>query len=767
MAFLITFLKRLFEIISWSNTWFQDIAAGFPSSLYSLKKELHLLNDKFVKYVVCPKCHNIYKFEDCYYSIEGRHVSKRCTFIKFPQHRQQWRRQECGTSLLKEVTLKNGSKRLYPHKVYCYQSLIKTLQTFTKRSGFTERCELWRNREVRSFAQVLCDVFDGRIWKDFQCFDGTPFLIEPRNYAFMLNVDWMQPFVHTAYSVGVIYLVLMNLPRSERFKRENVFLIGIIPGPCEPSLTINPYLSPLVDELLQLWNPGVALTHSGSPLSPQIFKAALLCVACDVPASRKICGFTSHASAAGCSKCKKKFKVGRIGEPSDYSGFEPCPRRQNDEHRRQAAEISCQTSQEDADKLTSLYGTRYTELYRLPYFDCVRFTIVDPMHNLFLGTAKRMLEIWLDEKHLDVGDLQAVQNVIDGTEAPSNIGRLPFKIAKSFAGFTAEQWKSWTTMFSLFALRNRLQLEHYQCWTLFVHACRILSTPMNEVKDVGTAHSLLVQFCKEFERLYGSAKVTPNMHLHTHLADCILDYGPVHSFWLFGFERYNGILGDYQTNNKSVEIQIFRKFLRDQHLHDLAAPNVYRENFEQIFKQSEQHNTATNIGQVDCNFALSLLQLREVDIVTGSELWFTVREYKCGPTHTVKAFDNDELAYVTKAYRFLNPEIPKGAVPVLFDRYSTVAFAGALYGSMCSRHKRSGNILAKWAGRYDDEIDPSSDVRPGLLQYFLKQAMENSKDSIFTISLLLSGTFGFPTLFSTILYCDGTFPRSQLPTVNC
>ena len=166
------------------------------------------------------------------------------------------------------------------------------------------------------------------------------------------------------------------------------------------------------------------------------------------------------------------------------------------------------------------------------------------------------------------------------------------------------------------------------------------------------------------------------------------------------------------------EIQIFQKFLRDQHLHDLAAPNVYQENFEQIFKQSELHNTARNIGQVDCNFALSLLQLREADIITGSKLWFTVREYKCGPPHTVEAFDNDELVYVTRAYRFLVPEIPEGAVPVLFDRYSTVAFAGVLYGSMCSRHKRSGNILAKWAGRYDDEIDPSSDVRPGLVQYF-------------------------------------------------
>ena len=111
---------------------------------------------------------------------------------------------------------------------------------------------------------------------------------------------------------------------------------------------------------------------------------------------------------------------------------------------------------------------------------------------------------------------------------------------------------------------------------------------MFKVEDVGPAHSLLTQFCKEFERLYGCAKVTPNMHLHMHLADCILDYEPVHSFWLFSFEMYNGLLGDYQTNNKSVKIQIFKTFLRDQFLNGLAVPTIYCENFEEYLIEQNQ-----------------------------------------------------------------------------------------------------------------------------------------------------------------------------------
>ena len=58
----------------------------------------------------------------------------------------------------------------------------------------------------------------------------------------MLNCDWFQPFERTQYSVGVLYAVILNLPRSIRFKPENVLIIGIIPGPDEPPLVINSYL---------------------------------------------------------------------------------------------------------------------------------------------------------------------------------------------------------------------------------------------------------------------------------------------------------------------------------------------------------------------------------------------------------------------------------------------------------------------------------------------------------------------------------------------
>lgn len=46
------------------------------------------------------------------------------------------------------------------------------------------------------------------------------------------------------------------------------------------------------------------------------------------------------------------------------------------------------TSEPDREKLESNNGTQFSVLVELSYFDTVRMTIVDPMDNLYLGTAK-------------------------------------------------------------------------------------------------------------------------------------------------------------------------------------------------------------------------------------------------------------------------------------------------------------------------------------------------------------------------------------------
>ena len=82
----------------------------------------------------------------------------------------------------------------------------------------------------------------------------------------------------------MIFLAVLNLPREMRYKRENIIVVGIIPGPSEPPTTINSYLHPLVTELLTLWD-GVQVTIYSKGRC--LVCAGILSIGCDLPAVRK------------------------------------------------------------------------------------------------------------------------------------------------------------------------------------------------------------------------------------------------------------------------------------------------------------------------------------------------------------------------------------------------------------------------------------------------------------------------------------------------
>jgi hypothetical protein len=72
-------------------------------------------------------------------------------------------------------------------------------------------------------------------------------------------------------------------------------------------------------------------------------------------------------------------------------------KRSNRQHRGAVDKIKqCRTPTKQSE-LELSFGCRYSSLLELPYFDAPRMLCIDPMHNLFLGTGKRMLSIWIKD----------------------------------------------------------------------------------------------------------------------------------------------------------------------------------------------------------------------------------------------------------------------------------------------------------------------------------------------------------------------------------
>lgn len=706
---LLAFLRTLFSYLAslcQPLSLLAELATSLPRSVCGIRKYLKH-SDEYVVYVVCPRCAKLYHLQDCIINFRGNQESKRCDHIEYPHHRHSNKRTACNTILLKRVKI-GGKFKLVPRKTFVYRSIIKAIQMMLVRENFLQKCEEWRSRNIEE--GVLGDVYDGKVWKDLHTIVGRPFLALPGNLCFTLNIDWFNPFDETQYSAGAIYLVVLNLPRCDRYKVENTILVGIIPGPSEPKVHINTYLSPMVDDICKLYD-GHVFCNPRSLTNVTTMRAMLACITCDLPATRKVCGFSNFNATLGCSKCLKKFPVYQFGKKPDYSGFnvQTWVLRDMDTHMVKAIESKNANSTSHREEIAKTYGVKYSELLRLPEFNMVRYHVIDPMHNVFLGIIKHTVKTWKETGLLLDRHFEKLQEKVDLMNVPSKIGRIPRKIGAGFAAFTADEWKHWVLIYSVYALYDILPEEHYKCWCMLVDSCLHLCQPVTTLATINRAHDLIVEFCRTFETLYGRESCTANMHMACHLKASIEDYGPLSSFWCFPFERYNGILEGIKKSWLNPEKQMFLKYLDLQLMRQFtnSEHNMFVSDICKEYMMGNSASGSSSLAQTGKSDVIIVEQLKNISCpvvqidATKKSFHYLVPPFK------EKCFCDTEVAILEHMYSLLYPTSIVNFTRFYFQ-YKKLVINNEEFLCENSLSKRSSTIAAKWPGVLC--VDPSGEA---------------------------------------------------------
>ena len=613
-----------------------------------------------------------------------------------------------------------------PRKVYYYYGINAALSNLLKDPEFLVMYNSWKDRQ--DDGTVMSDIIDGRVWKEEMeklRVNGSSNNV----LGFLLNIDWFQPFKDISYSVGVIYTVILNLPRNVRCKDSNVIIVGIIPGPKEPKHDINSYLGPLVPELQELYT-GVWFN---TPHGQQFLRGVLICFSSDIPATRKAAGFVGHNSIKGCSRCLKSFPT-TPENVTDYSGYnrESWVQRSNVLHRQYAYKELNGKTKAEKKLIERTYGARYSVLFELPYYDCIRFITIDVMHNLFLGTAKHTLNIWKEKRLLDANAFEEIQKRVSTFNVPQDIGRIPYKIDSGMAGMTADQWKNWTCIYSLHALQGLLPNEHLDCWWLFVQACLIFSQLTITNSDISRGDRFLIEFCQKFEQLYGKNHCTPNMHLHCHIAECCKDYGPAHTTWCFSFERCNGILGAMPNNNKSLAIEktMIKKFIQQMEYTSTDSAgfgNVLSSFFPETLAGTLKEST-TQVSSRELSMPLPLRNTVYNNAVVNPVGSF--REH---------AISEEMVQCLTKMYQIIFSGCDVIHCTSLCQQFLRVKLNNKMYSSNLARTDRNSFVCAHWLKSDAGSIDTSAPCRPGCVQFYIKHNVRLGRnDDQFTETFYLA-----------------------------
>lgn len=116
--------------------------------------------------------------------------------------------------------------------------------------------------------------------------------------------------------------------------------------------------------------------------------------------------------------------------------------------------------------------------------------------------------------------------------------------------------------------RNRRKL--YEVALLLCAAVRLLATRTITLRQARTGQDFLACFCRGLLALGVSLVI--NHHLSMHLYDMIYAFGPIYAWWLFAFERFNGMMEKVKHNGHDggqMETTLLRNWVQTQLIYEL------------------------------------------------------------------------------------------------------------------------------------------------------------------------------------------------------
>ncbi|KAG1718620.1 hypothetical protein EDB19DRAFT_1899167 [Suillus lakei] len=303
------------------------------------------------------------------------------------------------------------------------------------------------------------------------------------------------------HSSGPIYYAINDLPRDQQFLQVNVICAAIMPGPKEPNIVqINHCLEPSTHELMELKN-GVKMDVYGEEELADVFtdNEAL---ACDMPASHKCNGTAGHShNFHPCAFCD--IDIIKINTPEGYNNY---------------------------------HGVRFSILNVISGWLPSRKSALDFMHCIFLEIISHLFMCMLFGGYMlsGMGGVNSLkrhfEDIINAVRWPSHVTQLPKNLGENQSLKKADEWCHTEPPLPPNTIAPDFSHNHCSLYKAILFLCT----------GACTGQSFLAHYCLECLQL--RIPLTINHQASMHTADMIKKFGPVYAWWLFTFERFNGML---------------------------------------------------------------------------------------------------------------------------------------------------------------------------------------------------------------------------------
>lgn len=251
---------------------------------------------------------------------------------------------------------------------------------------------------------------------------------------------------------------------------------------------------------------------------------------CDAPARSFVLQIKGHTGYSACTKCSTKgtYMLNRVTFPELDA-----PKRTDNSF----------LNRDDANHhhTTERLGLETIGI------GCVTQFPLDYMHCILLGVMKQMLNLWIKVKRRPFSLSSVVVEQISQLmlllcpQVTFEFKRRPRSL-DNFERFKATEFRLFLLYIGPIVMKYHLPAIYYNNFLKFHVAIRILSDPVDCIKNNSLAKELLNDFVKEFSVLYGEHTITFNLHNLIHVADDVINFGHFDSYSAFKFENYMQVL---------------------------------------------------------------------------------------------------------------------------------------------------------------------------------------------------------------------------------
>lgn len=355
----------------------------------------------------------------------------------------------------------------------------------------------------------------------------------------IINIDGFSPFKSSPLT---IWPILCKVHTKEDIYKP--FVVAVYAGSAKPK-DATVYLKKFVKETNHLQSIGIDISDTH-------FHVTIKFLVCDSPARAFLKCIEGHTSFVGCERCKViGHKVDRV-----TVFLETDAEKRTDEGFRRFDDPECH---KDVSHLIHID----------PPIDIVHQFILDPMHLVYLGVTKRLLEFLLLPSSNKVRLSEVMKTELKRRtkkihqDIPDEYPR-KMRSTNDFGKYKATEYKFFLLNAAPVVLKELVSDKIYEHFMLLTVACRLLSGE-DALSHTEDARKHLKKFVEDAPGIYGESFVSLNVHNLIHLCDDI-EYTKcnLNELGAWTFESHLGLMSRVLRSPTHVVAQLGRRIYEMQ-----------------------------------------------------------------------------------------------------------------------------------------------------------------------------------------------------------